>query len=67
MNEAIDKYVSYILNGFLSDVEGFNHWWMLFILPAAIYFMFIVLKYLVLTIPIWLPLSLILSSFKRKK
>lgn len=59
------EYIDYILNSIISDVEGFNHWWMCLILPAILYFIVLMIKYSVLTMPIWLPFVIISRTFKK--
>ena len=34
------------------------------ILPAVLYFVFMILKWMALTVPIWVPLAIVASSLK---
>lgn len=62
---ALEKYLSYIFEGIINDINGFYHWWMFLIIPAIFYFIFLILKYALLTLPIWLPFAIISSFFKK--
>ncbi len=64
MEEIFLQYLQYIFTTIESDMGGFMHWWMIFIFPAIIYFMFLFLKYWILLMPIWLPTLCIGNMFK---
>lgn len=51
----------------MADFQVYNHWSMILIFPVFFYTVFLLLKYTVLTIPIWLPISLIGMSFTRRE
>lgn len=60
----MEKYIDYLLTTIITDVEAFNHWWMLLIIPAVVYFVVLILKYFLLTMPIWLPFTIISAVLK---
>lgn len=53
--ETFFKYLNFIMEQFMSDVQVFNHWWMYLIIPAIFWFIFMVIKFTVLLMPFWLP------------
>ena len=57
------QYLEYLFTHIIKDIEVFNHWWMLFIFPAVIWAIIVLLKYALLTLPIWLPIKLIIKGF----
>jgi len=62
----MEKYINYILESIILDVNGYDHWWMWTFIPAIFYTIFLVLKYAILTLPIWLPFNLVLGALNRK-
>ncbi len=53
---------------YLFDIWVFSQWWLyapLFI-PAMFYFAFFVIKWSVLTLPVWYPIISIVRAFKTK-
>lgn len=64
MEEIFIQYLQYIFTSIKSDSLGWHHWWMIFIFPAVIYFIFLFLKYWILLMPIWLPTLCISNMFK---
>jgi len=67
MKEALDKYSELLYNLFLYDVEVFSQGWIYawILIPAACYFMFFCAKWVVLTLPIWLPFRIIFNSLTK--
>lgn len=64
MEEIFLQYLNFIFTEIKEDIIIFNNWWMIFIFPAIIYFMFLFLKYWILLMPIWLPTLCIGNMFK---
>lgn len=62
----MEKYINYLLESIVLDMLVYDHWWMWLGVPAIFYTIFLVLKYAVLTLPVWLPFNLILSALNRK-
>ena len=60
MSKFVDLYYACLL----CDVEVFSqpwlYWW--FLVPAAFYFVFFVLKWAVLTMPFWLPVVIVRTA-----
>lgn len=53
---------------YLFDVWVFTQWWLYapFLIPAIFYFIFFVLKWITLTLPIWLPIVIVIEAIKTK-
>lgn len=49
------------------DVAVFSEPWMYipFLVPVTLYLVFFFLKWMVLTLPVWLPMKIIVSMFQR--
>lgn len=49
------------------DVAVFSEPWMYipFLVPVTLYLVFFFLKWMVLTLPVWLPMKIIVSMFRR--
>ena len=58
MNNIITEYFSILLSQFKFDVEVFSHPWMYYyiLVPALGYLCFFMIKWSVLTAPIWIPI-----------
>jgi hypothetical protein len=59
---AIEKYLDFLWNCFQSDIHIFSLSWLYYylLIPAAGYFVFFILKWIVLTIPMWMPVAIII-------
>ena len=67
--EVINEYLTFIWRMFQYDMDVFSKGWLYYwlLIPAMFYFAFYMLKWVVLTCPIWMPISIIvktLVSFK---
>lgn len=62
----LDTLLSTLLRLWLYDVSVFSQPWLYIWLciPAGAYLCFFVAKWCVLTLPVWLPISLIVRAFK---
>lgn len=67
MEKIFAKYFDYVLTSIIHDVEYFNNWWMIFIVPAILWFCVLIFKYFVLLFPVWFPLAIISRMFKSEK
>lgn len=56
--EIINEYFAYLFTSVTTDVQYFSNWWMIFILPAIGWFIVLIIKYVILTIPITFSLRL---------
>jgi len=67
MQKIFEAYLELLWNQFQYDVEVFGQKWIYFclLIPAAIYFAFFILKWIVLTAPIWIPIKMIFTSLSR--
>jgi hypothetical protein len=59
---AIDNYAEFLWNCLQFDINVFSHGWMYYYLlvPAIGYFLFFILKWIILTIPMWMPLAVVM-------
>jgi hypothetical protein len=67
MEEILISYLTILLEQFIWDVSVLStELWMywLFCIPALLFFCFLTLKWVFLTMPIWLPLSLVFHFFR---
>lgn len=68
--EIFHSYLSLLWKCFEYDVEVFSSAWIyvLFLIPACVYLAFFFVKWIVLTVPVWLPIyismTLMLRSIK---
>lgn len=65
MEKFLNEYVVILMGMFKYDVEVFSKPWLyipLFI-PACFYFVFFIIKWAVLTSPIWIPCRIIVNGF----
>lgn len=65
LKEIFEAYLKLLWECFQFDVEVFSKPWMYIalLIPATFYFVFFILKWVVLTAPIWLPIRMIISAF----
>jgi hypothetical protein len=63
---VIDKYLEFLWNSFLYDMDVFSQAWLYYwaLVPATGYFIFFLLKWAVFTVPVWLPLTIVVRFFK---
>lgn len=69
MTKIIEAYFTILLNAFQYDVEVYSeHMWMYWCLciPAFFYTVFFMIKWAVLTAPMWMPISMISKGFPIK-
>ena len=60
MQEILD----WLLDAYLFDLWLFSQWWMYaFIIPILLYVPAFVLKWVLLTTPVWAPFMMIFSAF----
>lgn len=66
MKQLIEAYFTILLHQFQYDVSVYSEEkWMYYLIciPAFIYTVFFVLKWAVLTAPIWMPIHMIIKGF----
>jgi hypothetical protein len=66
MKEILLKYLNLLWNTFQFDFRVFSeelwiYYWLC--VPAMVYLSFFIIKWIVLTAPFWIPISLISNSF----
>jgi len=62
----VQRIVDVLVSQWIYDIEVLSQWWMLlFVFPGMFYFVFMVVKWMVLTLPVWLPVMLATSKFKK--
>ena len=63
--ELLNSYFKILNDAFLFDYYVFSQPWIYFtIIPVIMYFYFFMIKWVILTVPIWLPLNLIVVKLK---
>jgi hypothetical protein len=63
----VEQYLDVLCEQFSFDVGVFSNPWILYtVIPAVLYFVFFLLKWMVLTVPVWMPFSIVVGSFKIK-
>lgn len=69
LNEIFEGYVEVLYRLWLFDVEIMSNPWMYipFLIPIVLYLIFFVIKWAILTTPLWLPFRIIIRSFFSKK
>lgn len=62
----MDKIFDALINCYLFDIAVFSNKWMYipFLIPVIFYLMFFMIKWAVLTLPLWLPPMLIMGKIK---
>lgn len=68
----MEKYIDYVLQSIINDVNYFsiiydNYCNLTWIFVWILWLTWIWLKYILLTIPFWLPINMILPKFKQFK
>ena len=60
-----EVYITFIINQLLIDSEKlqFSYGWNVLLIPYFYWLMLFLLKYLILTLPIWAPINMILGNF----
>ena len=63
MKEIAFQYVNMLYSMFQYDIGILSQKWMIFtVVPAVFYMVFFFIKWVVLTTPLWMPLTIILSA-----
>jgi hypothetical protein len=63
----VQKILDVIANQWIYDIETLSNGWVLYpVVPAILYSIFMIIKWMVLTIPLWLPLGLLIREIKGK-
>jgi hypothetical protein len=67
IEQVFSEYLTFAWGAFQFDMHMFSQWWMyvFMLIPVCAYFIFFLIKWWVITLPIWLPLAMILGSIKR--
>lgn len=63
----MDRVIEILVSQWEYDISVMSQPWMYWclLIPIACYLVFFFLKWAVLTAPVWLPLSLVIGSFRR--
>jgi hypothetical protein len=68
MKEVLDAYVRKLYELFLYDTEVMSQSWMYWcVVPIVVYAVFFLIKWTLLTAPLWLPVSLAFGSIIKIK
>jgi hypothetical protein len=64
----LDKLITILVNLWIYDLEVLTKPWVLYtIIPAILYVCLMLCKWLIITIPVWLPFAMIIDAFGGKK
>lgn len=65
----IDIILDTLLRCWLFDVRVYSSPWLYIplLIPAMFYTWFFIAKWVILTLPVWLPLRLVVDAFSRRK
>lgn len=68
MIEVLDKYVKFLWERFMSDMDVLTNVWMYIpiLIPFIFYMIFFIIKWYILLFPITLPISIMKGLFKIK-
>ena len=63
--DVLHKYLEFLWSCFQYDIGVFSKAWIYYwlLVPAIGYFIFFILKWVVLTAPVWLPVTIIVRVF----
>ena len=66
--EILNSYLTFLWGAFQFDITVFSNPWLYIpmLIPATCYVTFFIVKWAILTAPIWIPFTIILSPFKRQ-
>lgn len=66
-DEIFEEYINLIWAYWLQDLEALSMWWMwAFVLPALGYILFMWIKWVILTMPLWIPIKVIRMLYEKK-
>lgn len=59
---TINDYLAFLWNSLQFDIQVYSKAWLYYwvLIPAIGYFIFFIFKWIVLTIPLWMPIAVIL-------
>jgi len=65
-DRILDEYVTFLWRMFQYDMDVFSKPWIYWILliPAMFYFAFFMIKWCILTTPLWMPIVIIMNTIK---
>ena len=66
LEQLFNSYLQLLWDAFQYDIEIFSSGWIYYwiLIPAFFYFIFFILKWVVLTAPLWVPINMISRGFK---
>lgn len=69
LTDFLHGYLGLLWQAFVYDMEVLSKPWMYwcFLIPAFFYLIFFVIKWMILTLPLWLPVNLALQPLSRSK
>lgn len=64
--EFLERYLRFLGDTFMYDMEVLSQGWMywLLLIPVMFYLVFFMIKWAVITAPIWLPIKLALQGLR---
>lgn len=62
------RYLDFCAEAFKYDMDVFSQSWMYYwlLVPATVYFVFFVLKWVAITLPFWISFKMVFNSFQIK-
>jgi hypothetical protein len=64
MHKILEDYINYLIEGIKSDVGVYSHWYMWLLITTVFWLLIIIVKYALLTLPFWLPISIVMSKIR---
>ncbi len=66
IEQIFSEYLTFAWGAFQFDMKAFSQWWMyaLMLIPACVYAMFFILKWFFITLPLWMPVLVILGGIR---
>jgi hypothetical protein len=56
----MDRIIDMLVSQWLYDVSVLSQWWVIFtVFPAMIYFAFMIVKWTIITTPLWTPIVIV--------
>ena len=65
LDKIVGEYLEFLWKAFQYDMDVFSQGWLYawLLIPAVIYFVFFIFKWIVMTAPLWIPIRAAISGF----
>lgn len=66
MEQVLTQYLQLLWKAFQYDIDVFSQGWIYYslLIPAIFYFVFFLIKWMILTAPVWIPIRLALGTIR---